>query len=40
MGPIAATRVHWRLLPEEDAIIGPDDDEADPDDSLPADLWF
>lgn len=40
MDPIAATPNPRRLLPEEDAIIGPDDDEADPDDSLPADLWF
>lgn len=28
------------LLPEEEAIVGPDDDEADLDDSVPADLWF
>ena len=28
------------LLPEEESIIGPDDDEADPDDSVPADLRF
>lgn len=35
-----AIRTHRRLLPEEDAIIGPDDEEADPDSSLPADLWF
>ncbi len=28
------------LLPEEDAIIGPDDEDEDPDDSVPADLWF
>ncbi len=27
------------LLPEEESIIGPDDDDG-PDDSLPADLWF
>ena len=26
------------LLPEEDALDDPDDDEADP--SLPGDLWF
>ena len=29
-----------KLLPEEESIIGPDDDDEDPPDGLPADLWF
>ena len=29
-----------KLLPEEESIIGPDDDDEGPPDGLPADLWF
>jgi hypothetical protein len=29
-----------RLLPEEDAIGEPDDQDDDRDDTLPADLWY
>lgn len=28
------------LLPEEDAIGDPDDEDSDQDDTLPADLWY
>jgi hypothetical protein len=29
-----------KLLPEEESIIGPDDDDEAAPDGLPADLWF
>jgi hypothetical protein len=30
----------WPLLPEEDAIDDPDEEDDEIDDLLPADLWF
>ena len=35
-----AAMVFPKLLPEEESIIGPDDDDEAPSDGLPADLWF
>ena len=29
-----------KLLPEEESIVGPDDDDEEAPDGLPADLWF
>ena len=28
------------LLPEEESVFGPDDEDDGPPDDLPADLWF
>jgi len=40
MALVRSDMIALTLLPEEEAIIGPDDDDEGPVDDLPGDLWF